>query len=316
MGAQQVYAGGVANYINDAAVGAVNNVAAGTLDIAGSLGTKTVNVAANSTAKAIADQVNGVTSNTGVTATATTLAKIDNVATGAQKFTLYGKNTTGEDISVNITNTNDLSEMADAINTKAARTGVYAELSADKSSITLRNSEGYDIQIDNTGGLAIDVTGLNADGSSTGLTTQTVTTGPVTVGGNVTFNAEKSFSVTDTGANVVDSAAAGSLLQSVGTIDIGSREGANRALAIVDNAIALMDGTRADLGAIQNRFESTIANLQNISENVSAARSRIQDADIAQETSEMTKQSILQQAGVAILAQANQSQQLALTLLR
>ncbi|MCL2340718.1 MAG: flagellin, partial [Proteobacteria bacterium] len=78
----------------------------------------------------------------------------------------------------------------------------------------------------------------------------------------------------------------------------------------------LIDGTRADLGAIQNRFESTIANLQNISENVSAARSRILDADIAQETSEMTKQSILQQAGIAILAQANQVPQLALSLLK
>ncbi len=64
-----------------------------------------------------------------------------------------------------------------------------------------------------------------------------------------------------------------------------------------------------------NRFESTIANLQNISENVSAARSRILDADIAQETSNMTKQNILQQAGVSILAQANQAPQLALSLL-
>ncbi|MDD2468179.1 MAG: flagellin, partial [Desulfobulbus sp.] len=69
-------------------------------------------------------------------------------------------------------------------------------------------------------------------------------------------------------------------------------------------------------GAIQNRFESTIANLQNVAENLTAARSRIRDADIAQETSEMTKANILQQAGVSILTQANQTPQLALQLLQ
>ena len=73
---------------------------------------------------------------------------------------------------------------------------------------------------------------------------------------------------------------------------------------------------RGDLGAVQNRFESTISNLQNVSENLSAARSRILDADIAQETSAMTKNNILQQAGVSILAQANQTPQLALSLLQ
>ena len=83
----------------------------------------------------------------------------------------------------------------------------------------------------------------------------------------------------------------------------------------VDNALMVIDQKRGALGAIQNRFESTVSNLNNVVENLSASRSRIQDADIAQETSEMTKQSILQQAGVAILAQANQTPQLALSLL-
>jgi len=90
---------------------------------------------------------------------------------------------------------------------------------------------------------------------------------------------------------------------------------AQTAIDIIDKAIGKIDSQRGDLGAIQNRFESTIANLQNISENISAARSRILDADIAQETSAMTKNNILQQAGVSILAQANQVPQLALSLL-
>jgi len=83
----------------------------------------------------------------------------------------------------------------------------------------------------------------------------------------------------------------------------------------IDGALNYIDQQRGTLGAVQNRFESTISNLNNVVENLSASRSRIQDADIAQETSEMTKQNILQQAGVAILAQANQTPQLALSLL-
>nr|WP_279626271.1 flagellin [Desulfofustis glycolicus] len=101
----------------------------------------------------------------------------------------------------------------------------------------------------------------------------------------------------------------------VGDIDISTQIGSGNALKVLDGAIAYLDSQRADLGAVMNRFESTIANLQNISENVTAARSRILDADIAQETSSMTKQNILQQAGVSILAQANQMPQLALSLL-
>ncbi len=104
----------------------------------------------------------------------------------------------------------------------------------------------------------------------------------------------------------------------VDAIEIGSTfdaTGAGSMLSAIDDAIGSVDSARGELGAVQNRFESTIANLSNISENVSAARSRILDADIAQETSNMTKYNILQQAGVSILAQANQAPQLALSLL-
>ncbi|WP_310598917.1 flagellin [Desulfobulbus sp.] len=87
-------------------------------------------------------------------------------------------------------------------------------------------------------------------------------------------------------------------------------------ITAVDDALKIVDTKRGELGAVQSRFESSIANLQNVSENLSAARGRIMDADVAQETSEMTKQNILQQAGVSILAQANQTPQLALSLLQ
>ncbi len=96
---------------------------------------------------------------------------------------------------------------------------------------------------------------------------------------------------------------------------VTTRASASNAISTIDAAIGQVDTIRGDLGAVQNRFESTIANLSNVSENLSAARSRILDADIAQETSDMTKYNILQQAGVSILAQANQAPQLALSLL-
>ena len=97
---------------------------------------------------------------------------------------------------------------------------------------------------------------------------------------------------------------------------IGIQSAANAAISSIDNAIKLVDTERGSLGAVQNRLESTIANLSNVSENISASRSRIIDADIAQETSSMTKNNILQQAGVSVLTQANQTPQLALSLLR
>lgn len=101
----------------------------------------------------------------------------------------------------------------------------------------------------------------------------------------------------------------------VDVVTVATQADSNTAIGLIDTAITTIDGIRGSLGAVQNRFESTIANLQNIAENVSAARSRIMDADIAQETSNLTKFNILQQAGVSILAQANQAPQLALSLL-
>lgn len=99
-------------------------------------------------------------------------------------------------------------------------------------------------------------------------------------------------------------------------IDISNAAGAQAAVLVIDDAIKQIDAQRADLGAVQNRFENTIANLQNIGENVSAAKGRIQDTDYAAETAALSKNQILQQAGTAILAQANQLPQAVLSLLQ
>lgn len=120
-------------------------------------------------------------------------------------------------------------------------------------------------------------------------------------------NANETINIT------VGNADAATLMGAVG--DISSAANAQTEIDAIDAGIAAVDAIRGNLGAKQNRFESTISNLQNVSENLSSARSRILDADIAMESSAMMKNNILQQAGVAVLAQANQVPSLALSLL-
>ena len=98
-------------------------------------------------------------------------------------------------------------------------------------------------------------------------------------------------------------------------MSVGTSAAAAAALTAIDDAISAIGGTRAELGALQNRFQSTIRNLSNISENVSAARSQIKDTDFAAETAALTRNQIIQQASTTVLAQANQRPQAALQLL-
>ncbi len=100
------------------------------------------------------------------------------------------------------------------------------------------------------------------------------------------------------------------------TLSVSTAASAEAALSRIDTAIEAVDDKRADLGAIQNRFQSTIRNLTNISENVSAARSRIRDTDFAAETANLTRLQIIQQASTTVLTQANQRPQAALSLLQ
>lgn len=307
-----------------------NNVVAQALTIVGPEGSSTIASTAlvnNSSANAIAGLVNAESVNTGVTATASTTATLSGlVADGTVSFTLQGTNSTAIAISATVTTTN-LSSLAQAINDQAGNTGITAELSGDNASITLTQSAGHDIMIgdyrhssDNAAN-TLTVTGGEGLGVALAGDAASVTDSTV-VGGEVTFSAAGTFNVTSSiaqGAGSLFSSAANaanvSTLDSIDEIDITTVAGAATAIKAVDGALMQIDNMRGELGAVQNRFESTIANLSNVSENLSAARSRILDADIAQETSAMTKNNILQQAGVSILAQANQAPQLALSLL-
>jgi flagellin len=306
-----------------------NNVAAQTLNIVGPEGTRPASIELNDSANTIARTVNLESAITGVTAEARTTATISNlVSDGTIGFTLTGSNaTTPIPISATVA-TDDLSTLANAINDQAGNTGITATLSGDKKSISLTQAAGHDIKIEDYTHSAADasatmtISGNEGPGVVLAGNTGSSTDSTV-VGGQVTFYSTGIFNISSeiagTAGSLFNSAAGvanASNLNTINDVDISTVEGASDAIKSIDGAISQIDTIRGDLGAIQNRFESTISNLQNVSENLSAARSRILDADIAQETSAMTKNNILQQAGVAILTQANQTPQLALQLLQ
>jgi flagellin len=225
-----------------------------------------------------------------------------------------------------------------AFNDQSGKTGMVAKLvKTDNATATyaiqLTNEAGKDVRIVNnstTEAVSLaDTAVLDGDTATTinnpaavtlavNATTGTWTTASGTwITGQVIFDSDKSFSVTASAVGFLKATTTtGAQLQAVDKMDVSTVESANRTLAIVDSALASINGQRARYGALQSRFENTISNLQTTSENLSASRSRIKDADFAEETAKLTRAQILQQAGMAMLSQANAQPQNVLTLLR
>ncbi|MDH5216472.1 MAG: flagellin [Gammaproteobacteria bacterium] len=302
--------------------------ASGNVVVTGSDGTSTVAYSAGDTAKDVATAINLVSDTTGVVANAQTDIDLSFTGAGSYQLELKGDNTTSvETVTFDLsagTGVESLAAAAQAFNDKSSTTGVTATVKDDGSGITLTHYEGSNISVNDTtftNAGAVTVTGGQGTGATTGTGSVTLAAdGAVqsSIGvGQITFDAEKSFSIKDTGATtaVMLSSANSSTIQKVSDIDISTVTGGNLALSIVDAAIAQVSNQRAKFGALQSRFESTIRNLETSVENLSAARSRIQDADFAVETAELTRSQILQQAGTAMLAQANAIPQNVLSLL-
>lgn len=307
---------------------AATGIVAGTLTVTGSNGKATAvdALVATDSAKAVATKINNKSETTGVTADARTGVQLSSLLQAGNVSMSLGSGTaeTTAVISANVTDKNDLSSLANAINEQSGKTGITASLTDSNSKLKLVNEAGDDITIENFAisgatGNTVVLNSMNYDGTinSTGAVTLTDTTGSTTARGQVQIESAGAFQVS---ASVADMVSTGTLavskLSSVADIDISSQDGAQSAVSVIDAAMASIDKNRASLGAIQNRFENTISNLQNISENVSAARGRIRDTDFAAETANLSKNQILQQAGTAILAQANQLPQAVLSLLR
>ncbi|MGX9774270.1 flagellin N-terminal helical domain-containing protein [Janthinobacterium aestuarii] len=321
------------NRVENAAVQAStasNAVASGKLAISGKFGAATIDTTTTSSAKSVAAAVNAKTANTGVTAEARTDVNL-NLGAEAYSFKIASDNAADVTVSFAVTgaaNTaTDFAAGINAINAQTAKTGVTAQFDSVNQGIKLSNSSGADIKITNgtNANVKLEVSTYDAAGIKVAgpFTAATAANGVATANGRVTFDGDSSFSVSETaatGLKLTGAAAVGanqgSTLKAVSTLDVTTFEGAQLALKITDAALSTVNSQRAQYGALQSRFSSAISNLQSTTENLSASRSRIVDTDFAAETASMTRGQILQQAGTAMLAQANSLPNGVLSLLR
>jgi flagellin len=250
----------------------------------------------------------------GLTASADTTLELNYTATTTNGYALSING-----IAVQSATTAPLSgtQLATNINANSATTGVTASFAGNI--LTLNAVDGRNIAVNQTATAAQGIQAATVNNNS-------VNSALTWAGGNASFTAVGSIrlsaadtitlasaGVPDIGYTATSLALGNSALNSASVTTVAN---ANTTIGRVDAALTTVSGFRSTLGAIQNRFESTIASLQAVSENLQASRSRILDADFASETANLTKAQILQQAGVAILAQANAAPQSVLALLK
>ncbi|MEK7947862.1 flagellin [Pigmentiphaga sp. YJ18] len=288
-------------------IGTASDTAAAQTVTIGSAGTFDLGSIAND-AKAIANALNtqGI-AGLNVTANATEVTGTSTVTTstaGTASFTLNG-------LTINLTATTNAATNREnaltAINAQSATTGVRATDTG--SGLKLEAADGRNVTIGAlTLGTAVATTlsdfGLAAAGT-TGASLNVSYKAPTGVTGSISSTGAFALTgtITQTGT-------------ALNAIDISTVAGASNALSALDAALSTVSDARASLGAIQNRFTSVVSSLETTSENLSSSRSRIQDADFASETASLTRGQILQQAGTAMLAQANSLPNNVLTLLR
>ena len=262
-------------------------------------------------AKAIASAFNtsgieGLSASAGETTAAGQAAAVTGASTDADVLTVNGT-------TFNLTNSGNaatnVSNALDTINAQSSVTGVRAVDTG--SGLDLVAADGRNVTTTFAAGGSATVAdyGLGAAGT-TGGTLSVTYKAPGSVSGSVDFGANLQT------AGLAASNSIGSTGTALNAVDISTVDGANKAIQAADAALSTINSTRADLGAVQNRFESTISNIASTSQNLSAANSRILDADFAAETAKLSKSQVLQQAGISVLAQANARPQQVLSLLR
>jgi flagellin len=280
--------------------GAFNFGNPGTLEVQGlAIDLKALDATATSLSEVVS-RINAQSAATGVTASLASQAK--------QSFEITAADAAGtlniNGVNIAVASGDGAEQLAGKINALSAQSGVAA--SFDGTNLTLTSSS--DIEIARTGGGALAIGGL-ANGDS----------GVVMRGIDLATDVGQSIQVATTGAAddlKLDGLGLGGTDRALTDQNVLSREAATQTLQVMDFALQQVNGLRAELGAVQIRFESTISNLSVSVENLSAARSRIRDADFAAETAELTRSQILQQAGISVLAQANATPQSVLALLQ
>ena len=311
IGSFQIGSNGAGTAATGAGTTTTDGVAGDDIVIVGGGQTKTITTTDGSSAKDIAEQFDGAIPNLTARARTVFTAEVAGVAGGSMNFTVK----VGEQ-EVSLAGVTTTQDLADQLNSNASKLGITASVD-DKNVLTITSATGENVVFgaregDATAG-AINIKVQSSNGT---FETTAIDGFEKIVTGYVQLNSPSAYSISGAGAASVFGNASAAKKSDVANIDISTADGAQNALAVVDNALAAIDSQRADLGAVQNRFDNTISNLQNIAENASAARSRITDTDYAAETANLSKNQVLQQAGTAILAQAKQLPQAVLSLLQ
>jgi flagellin len=262
-------------------------------------------------AKQIAVAINAISGSSGVTATANATSVVGAASTA------FAAVATGATLTVNGIQVGNIAAGANAIgqgantaaaiNLVSAQSGVTASANVTTGAVTLTAADGRDIAL-----------GAGFTAANTGLTGGATTSGTVTLNSNNAAGIVLSGGAVASGGFTAATTAATTVsnVSSISAINISTAAGATAALSAIDGALATVNSSRASLGAYQNRFASVVSSLQTTSENLTASRSRIQDTDFAAETASLSRAQILQQAGTAMLAQANQLPSQVMTLLR
>lgn len=295
-------------------------VAAGTITVTGGGQTSAaLAIAAGDSAKNIAAQLNGAVG--GLQATASNEAQFTvpamTVANPTASFTMAVGSA-----SVSFTGITSASDLAGQLNSNAAKLGISVNFDQSTNALSIKSDSGenFTFSAADAGGQTIGVATKGGNGAYG--TSATLTAANLVATGQVSLNSSSSYSLTGTGGGVAGMFAAtgtnavNSAKIVVSNTDVTTAANAQSAVDVITQALSSIDSQRADLGAVQNRFDNTIANLQSISDNSTAARGVIQDVDFASETAQLTKQQTLQQASTAILSQANQLPSAVLKLLQ
>ncbi len=268
---------------------------------------------------AVAAAINAISGNTNVTATAAATAVAGTTVTGfATALTAGAVVINGVDIGAVAAATTAGGrggQVAAAINAKTAQTGVTATFNTTTGAVALAAADGRNIDVvTNATSLAVN-TGLGSGGLVTVVTRSSVSLSSSSSSG-IALSATVAGALAKGGLTEASTAATATAGAGMSSLNLTTAAGSTAAMATVDAAISTINSTRAALGAYQARFTSVVASLATTAENLTASRSRVQDADFASETANLSRAQILQQAGTAMVAQANQLPQGVLALLR
>ena len=288
-------------------------------DVKGANGSATITINGGENAREVAQRLNLVTGKTGVSASVITKAKIVSIdASDHFTFTLEGKNSNASVVNATINDNKNLTALKDSINSVSTKTGIFAELTNNNSSIILTQVEGYNIVIgdltSSSSNMVIDAMkksnlGIFEDNNSTiTLEGASNSSDSAAILGQLTLSSSKAFSVASGHVDNHFSASTSDVSSnfiSLSEINLSSEQSSSNAIERIDSALAMISEMRSEMGAKSVRFQSIVSNLTNVELNTDRHLDFLEDAEFTTETSKLATSQVIQKASTAMIAQAN-----------